>query len=314
MPEQAIMLKVLLRERHWQNYSTFCTQYDKAAGKVDSNLAGGYPSRAQLHRWLSGALRNLPYADHCRVLEEMFPGWTAEQLFQPATSDLTFANGQAQGTTAAAGRPIVGPPVFAAPSIGLRPFIEQAFAREHVVIDFAGFSGETLHGAVQEPLDKIRIGLIKPTTVTIRLLLPDTSRPMVLPCRVEDLSDDPDYRARVHQLTTRHAYAIMDTLQELTRLGLIKEASTQIRAHPAPPMFKLYILNGEEVFFGLYPIVKHNIPFADGPRDIYDLMGKDAVVFHHSIHSSQPADAPYVEQARAWFDSMWDHISYEFPA
>ena len=167
---------------------------------------------------------------------------------------------------------------------------------------------------MQEPLDKIRIGLIKPTTVTIRLLLPDTSRPMVLPCRVEDLSDDPDYRARVHQLTTRHAYAIMDTLQELTRLGLIKEASTQIRAHPAPPMFKLYILNGEEVFFGLYPIVKHNIPFADGPRDIYDLMGKDAVVFHHSIHSSQPADAPYVEQARAWFNSMWDHISYEFPA
>ena len=204
--------------------------------------------------------------------------------------------------------------MFAAPSIGLRPFIEQAFTREHVVIDFAGFSGETLHGAIQEPLDKIRLGLIKPETVTIRLLLPDTSRPMVLPCRVEDLGDDPDYRARMHQLTSRHAYAIVDVLQELTRLGLISEASTQIRAHPAPPMFKLYILNGEEVFFGLYPIVKHNIPFPNGDRDIYDLMGKDAVVFHHSIHSSQPADAPYVEQARAWFNSMWDHISYEFPA
>ena len=314
MPEQAIMLKVLLRERHWQNYSTFCAEYDKAAVKVDSSLARSYPSRAQLHRWLAGALRSLPYADHCRVLEEMFPGWTAEQLFQPATSDLIFANGQAPGPTAAAGRPIIGPPVFAAPSIGLRPFIEQAFAREHVVIDFAGFSGETLHGAVQEPLDKIRMGLIKPTTVTLRLLLPDTSRPMVLPCRVDDLSDDPDYRARMHQLTTRHAYAIVDTLQELTRLGLIKEASALIRAHPAPPMFKLYILNGEEVFFGLYPIVKHSIPFANGPRDIYDLMGKDAVVFHHSIHSNQSADTPYVEQARAWFDSMWDHISYEFPA
>ena len=42
-----------------------------------------------------------------------------------------------------------GPPVFAAPSVGLRPFIEQAFTREHVTIDFAGFSGETLHGVVQ---------------------------------------------------------------------------------------------------------------------------------------------------------------------
>ena len=230
MPEQAIMLKVLLRERHWQNYSTFCAEYDKAAVKVDSNLARSYPSRAQLHRWLAGALRSLPYADHCRVLEEMFPGWTADQLFQPATSDLMYANGES--ATAAAGRPSAGPPVFAAPSIGLRPFIEQAFAREHVVIDFAGFSGETLHGAVQEPLDKIRMGLIKPTTVTLRLLLPDTSRPMVLPCRVDDLSDDPDYRARMHQLTTRHAYAIVDTLQELTRLGLIRRGE---RADPRAP-------------------------------------------------------------------------------
>ena len=113
------------------------------------------------------------------------------------------------------GRPVAGPPVFAAPSICLRPFIEQAFTPEHVAIDFAGFSGETLHGAVQEPLDKIRIGLIKPETVTLRPLLPDTSRPMVLPCRADDLSDDPEYRVRAHQLTTRHAYAILDTLQEL---------------------------------------------------------------------------------------------------
>jgi hypothetical protein len=313
MPEHAIMLKVLLREQHWQNYSTFCAEYDKAAAKVDSTLTGGYPSRAQLHRWLSGALRGLPYPDHCRVLEEMFTGWTAEQLFQPATNDVLFANGQPYSATAA-GNSVAGPPVFAAPSIGLRPFIEQAFTREHVVIDFAGFSGETLHGAIQEPLDKIRLGLIKPETVTIRMLLPDTSRPMVLPCRVDDLSDDPDYRARMHQLTSRHAYAIADTLQELTRLGPIREASTQIRAHPAPPLFKMYILNGEEVFFGLYPIVKHNIPFPNGARDIYDLMGKDAVVFHHSIHSSQPADAPYVEQTHTWFNSMWDNISYEFPA
>ena len=314
MPEQPILLKVLLRERHWQNYATFCAEYDKAARRIDADLAGSFPSRAQLHRWLAGSLRSLPYADHCRVLEEMFLGWTAGQLFQPATGELLYPDSGFPGKAAAPGRPTAGPPVFAAPSIGLRPFIEQAFAREHVVIDFAGFSGETLHGVVQEPLDKIRIGHIKPATVTLRLLLPDTSRPMALPCRVDDLTDDPDYRARVHQLTTRHAYAILDTVQELAHLGLIEQASTQIRVHPCAPLFKLYILNGEDVFFGLYPIVKHDIPFATGPRGIYDLMGKDAVVFHHSVHSGQAADVPYVEQARAWFDSMWDNISYEFPA
>ncbi|WP_432928409.1 DUF5919 domain-containing protein [Microbispora sp. CA-135349] len=86
MTEQPIMLKSLLRQRHWQTYSTFCREYDKAAKKVDPALAGRWPSRAQLHRWLSGELKGLPYADHCRVLEAMFPGLTAHQLFSAETA------------------------------------------------------------------------------------------------------------------------------------------------------------------------------------------------------------------------------------
>jgi hypothetical protein len=129
------------------------------------------------------------------------------------------------------------------------------------------------------------------------MLLPDTTRPMTLPCRADDLADDPGYRARVHRIAIRHAYAILESLQEFARLGRINEASTQIRAHPNPPLFKLYILNSEEVFFGLYPIIKHSIPFADGAQhDMYDLMGKEAVVFHHSIQSGQPADIAFMEQ------------------
>ena len=51
-----------------------------------------------------------------------------------------------------------------------------------------------------------------------------------------------------------------------------------------------------------------------GDRDIYDTMGKDAMVFHHSVHSGQPTDIPYIEQSRTWFASKWDTISYEYPA
>ena len=229
MPEQPIMLKVLLGQRHWQNYATFCAEYDKAARKLDADLKQTYPSRAQLHRWLSGSLRSLPYADHCRVLEEMFPGWTAEQMFQATTPELLYAGGQPGGSsiTRPAGGP--GPQVFAAPSVGIRPFVEQAFAREHVCVDFAGFSGETLHGVIQEPLDKIRIGRIRPASLSIRMLLPDTTRPMVLPCRADDLTDDADYRDRVTRLTARHAQAILDSVQELTRLGLLESGTAEIR-------------------------------------------------------------------------------------
>ena len=70
----------------------------------------------------------------------------------------------------------------------------------------------------------------------------------------------------------------------------------QIRAHQLPPLFKMYILNGDEVFFGLYPLVKHTM------------------VFRRTEASGEAADAQFIEQAQAWFDAIWDNISYEFPA
>jgi hypothetical protein len=54
MSERPVLLKLLLRERHWQNYATFCTEYDKAAARIDPDLMRSFPSRAQLHRWLTG--------------------------------------------------------------------------------------------------------------------------------------------------------------------------------------------------------------------------------------------------------------------
>ena len=56
-------------------------------------------------------------------------------------------------------------------AIALRPHVERAFEQSKVSIDFAGFSGETLHGAPQEPLDKIRVGQLVPESIEIRVLI-----------------------------------------------------------------------------------------------------------------------------------------------
>ena len=98
-------------------------QYDKAAKRIDDDLAGRFPSRAQLHRWLTGSVRSLPYPDHCRVLEEMFPGWTAEQLFAPCPPEHAPAGpNQRPG-----GQPAeLGLDACAAPSIGIRPLHRAA--------------------------------------------------------------------------------------------------------------------------------------------------------------------------------------------
>jgi hypothetical protein len=83
MSDRHVRLKDALRARRWTVYRTFCHEYDKAAKTIDPTLAGTYPSRAQLHRWMKGDIKSLPYPDHCRVLEQMFEEWTAEQLFEP---------------------------------------------------------------------------------------------------------------------------------------------------------------------------------------------------------------------------------------
>jgi len=82
-----VRLRVLLEQRHWRNHRTFCIEYEKAAVSIDPRLKGTAPSRAQLHRWLSGELQQLPYSDHCRVLERMFPEWSVKQLFEAVSED-----------------------------------------------------------------------------------------------------------------------------------------------------------------------------------------------------------------------------------
>jgi hypothetical protein len=104
MSAQPIVLKVLLQQRHLHTHSAFCREYDRIAIKVDPALRGGWPSKAQFYRWLSGDLVGLPYADHCKILEHMCPGWTVDQLFQVHDRD-----GQPTPQPPAASTPTPGP-------------------------------------------------------------------------------------------------------------------------------------------------------------------------------------------------------------
>ncbi|MEY9213901.1 GntR family transcriptional regulator [Thermobifida halotolerans] len=194
--------------------------------------------------------------------------------------------------------------------VGLRPHIERAFASETVTIDFAGLSAETLHGALQEPLDKVRHGRLTPKSIRIRILVPDTSVPMAVPTRGDTSADDPEIRKRMHRIILRYTQAIEDVVGELETLGLVESATVETRVYPTSPGFKLYVINQKEVFFGFYPITQNTVTINQEKIDIYDLMGRDAVLFHHS-HDEDPESvaSQYVAQARLWFDSVWGTIA-----
>ncbi|MBA3339300.1 MAG: hypothetical protein H0T54_06090 [Geodermatophilaceae bacterium] len=89
MSDGETVLRVLLNQQHWQKHETFCAEYDKAAQEMSSELRGTYPSKAQYYRWLSGQLKGgVPYPDACRVLERMFPNFTARELFETGQSTM----------------------------------------------------------------------------------------------------------------------------------------------------------------------------------------------------------------------------------
>jgi len=111
MSKRSTLLRELLRQRHWQTYATFCRRYDEAARRTDPALVGRWPSRGQFARWLSGDLKGIPHPDHCRVLEAMFPGFTAHQLVATAAPDAGAPLPDAAGPAAqlAAGPLVTGP-------------------------------------------------------------------------------------------------------------------------------------------------------------------------------------------------------------
>lgn len=196
-------------------------------------------------------------------------------------------------------------------AVGLRPHVERAFEAEDVRIDFVGFTSETLHGALAEPLDKIRSGRLNPSSVRLRILLPDLARPVAIPAATSgDEAEDARARARMLAISDRSLEGIRATVRELGELGFVKDAAVEIRRYGATPLFKAYVLNQEDVFFGFYTVQEHKVSDSQGSFTIYDSAGKDSELFHYADDGdSESIGSMFVAQVRGWFESAWTTIA-----
>lgn len=79
------VLKALLQERHLHAYGDFSVEYRRIAHEM--GLRHQPPTKAQYYRWVAGSIQNMPRGYHCVVLERMFPGWTAADLFSSRPPD-----------------------------------------------------------------------------------------------------------------------------------------------------------------------------------------------------------------------------------
>lgn len=93
----------------------------------------------------------------------------------------------------------------------------------------------------------------------------------------------------------------------------MQKVDVAARVIPLPMMFKMYLLNDEEVFFGFYPVVEREVEIGGKSVPIIDAVGKDTVLFHHSVSDDDRATgSQYVDQARRWFDSLWGTLGRTF--
>ena len=98
-------------------------------------------------------------------------------------------------------------------------------------------------------------------------------------------------------------------MTELADLGLVADASADVRVHGGSATFKLYIINRAEAFFGFYPITEHTVSLDGEPVRMFDLMGKDVTLFHFTADDQGSTGAQFVAQGQSWFDSMWLTVS-----
>ncbi|AHH17665.1 hypothetical protein NONO_c28750 [Nocardia nova SH22a] len=111
----------------------------------------------------------------------------------------------------------------------------------------------------------------------------------------------------------RHSLAIVDTVHELASLGLVSSATAQVRTFPSIPLFKLYILNGEQAFFGYCPVREHKLELDGDSVAIWDLMGKDTTLFHHASEADPDSKASrFVSQSQLWFTSLWNSVAKDY--
>lgn len=196
--------------------------------------------------------------------------------------------------------------------VGVGPHLERAFTAERVAVDYSGFSAQALADALAGPLDKLRTGRLAVRSLHLRILVPDGSRPWVLPAGV-DGTDRPAVREELAARSSRGLAELTDAVHGLRASGLVGQAEVSVRVHPLSPSFRLYLINDDDAVFGFYPVVPRTLEAGGREHRVYDVDAPDETVFHHSSADPESSDARYVEQAREWFDSVWATIARDVP-
>lgn len=289
MAERAIALKALLKQRHLQGHTAFKKEYNKLAKQIDPELIDTHPSKAQFYRWLSGELLGLPYAHHCRVLEGMFPGWTAERLFQVHEGGIEFVP---EPAAVADRRQSPQVPAPRAAAVGSTADVVAVFAsRGEFMHDmpphqlFEGAKriravGLSLNVLVQNASDHVLAELLESgSTIQALFLDPDGEN---MKAREQEEGHRPGLLATLTGVNVESLQRLRQSVSEQAQSRLM------IRTYDEPVRFNVTIIDNTTC------VVQPYLPYARGVES-------PTLVARH-----QPGIPGLYETFTQVFDAMWD--------
>ncbi|GAA3488658.1 GntR family transcriptional regulator [Streptomyces cremeus] len=227
----------------------------------------------------------------------------AEGLLTEATRGAPARVAAASPVTAE-GDPRGGSPQPTLSALG--PRLARAFEAEEVRVDALSLTSESLLLAIADPLKLIHENRLKPSSVTVRILLPARNIELAFPRGVE-----PDEARLVHHrwLQQRNAQGqvLLHNLRSLRRSHGI-DVDVTFRALPFTPPLKLYVLNGAEALFAYYKVIRRQEEIGDTNLEMYDALGAESVLFAFDAETGL-RDAAFVEQSAKWFDALWNTVT-----
>ncbi|MFG2501618.1 ATP/GTP-binding protein [Streptomyces sp. NPDC048441] len=187
----------------------------------------------------------------------------------------------------------------------LKPYFDEVLRKGDTRVDALGFTGETVIYQISRSLEALPEG-VRPR-VAIRILVPDFTKPMEIPGRLDgagQAADDEGFREEL--LGKVRGYerdmTVLATRQERERKA---DLDPQFRVLHISPFLKFCLINDEQLFDGIYDEVKKRPADKPPDRQVLDLMGYDASLTYWHIDAGVSAREK-CKQRKELFDTLWD--------
>ncbi len=195
-------------------------------------------------------------------------------------------------------------------SAHLLEYFREALNSKEFSITFAGYSGETLYALLDDCYHEIEEGRTRVQRVNIRMLIPDCSLPLAIPCRADDLQDFESYRLTCDRRSDEFVGKIERATKRLVAKGVIS-GGIQVRYHHLPPVVKAYVINHDTAFLGLYPIEPSVFTEADGSTTAtFDAKGTRAAMFGVTTKGTA-AQRALLDSVGHWIETVWNTVARE---